>query len=539
MWGALAVALAGGLAMFAANPPVGWWPLVFVAFMCLRAAVVGRGFWSAFLVGLIFGFAYFFMLFDWAGIAAGIEIARFALALLEALFVALVAGVWAGLSDLERYGRPRPSSDKRRKPVPPGTLQFVLASAPTRYGLAALAWVGAEELRGAVPFGGMPWGLAAFTVNDTPLIRLAPFGSQQIVGFVVVVIAFLLYDALAAGLAGRIGRSAAIAVGSFVLFAFPILLPVGGAPAGSIRVAVVQGYNPDYKLAPGESASVRVTKNHAAATEAILDQKPDLIVWPESASDRDVRKDEEVGPLVRDLAAKAGVPIVLGTQQYFSTSRYNQYLVAYPDGRFDAQYTKQHPVPFGEYMPYKEFFRRITTAVDQVGRDMAAGTKPAATQVVLGERTVTLATPICFEVVYSSIVSEAIDEGAQLLVVPTNNASFGHSGEAYQQFEMTRFRAVETGRVGIQVSTSGVSGIVEPNGVVRYQSDLFVTDARVHTVSLHERITPAVATAELRIVLTAVLGALAGIVGLCASILRWRDARAAQRTTPSRKKRSS
>jgi apolipoprotein N-acyltransferase len=134
-------------------------------------------------------------------------------------------------------------------------------------------------------------------------------------------------------------------------------------------------------------------------------------------------------------------------------------------------------------------FRSITSAVDQVSVDMRAGTEPAYVDVDLPNGKVRIAVPICFEVAVTPTVSEAVDDGAQLIVVPTNNASFGDSSESLQQFDMTRFRAVEQGRTAIQVSTVGVSGIVEPNGVVRETTEPWTADSRVARVGLRSSLT--------------------------------------------------
>jgi len=112
--------------------------------------------------------------------------------------------------------------------------------------------------------------------------------------------------------------------------------------------------------------------------------------------------------------------------------------------------------------------------------------------VPLRGRRVRIAAPICFEVAYNEIVSESVRKGASLLTVPTNNASFGDSAESRQQFDMTRFRAVETRRTAIQVSTMGVSGVVDADGTVREKTGMWKADARVASVGLHTRVTPAV-----------------------------------------------
>ncbi|NLI04322.1 MAG: apolipoprotein N-acyltransferase [Actinomycetaceae bacterium] len=486
---------------------------------------------------------FFFLLFDWATQAAGIVLARVALAGMEAFFYGLLGILWAGLSHMERQpSRRKPRSRKRDQS----------ASAPTKLselgkwlGLHAFpvslfggagAWILMEQLRATLPFGGMPWGNLAFAFTSAPLSPLARYGSTALVGFAAVVTGLLITRAF--NVFRRQPGRAAIAVSlSVLLLGAPAIIPVGVRPDERIRVAIVQGNVPDVASLPeGVSRALTVTENHAEATYPILNEYPDLILWPESASDRDIRADTEAMGIVEDVVAQAGVPLVMGTQEYLDEGRFNDYLVVLPDGSISATYSKQHPVPFGEYIPMRDTFRFFTAAVDQVHTDMLAGTNPAYIPVQTDQSIIGLATPICFEVAYDSIVADGVSQGAQLIVVPTNNASFGMTGEAYQQFEMTRFRAIEHGRTAIQVSTSGTSGVVDANGVVRYQTELFTPDARVMEVALHSKLTFATTTHEIRTVVVYMLGAISVLVSFLGFGIRYRERSRMKATSSSRKK---
>jgi apolipoprotein N-acyltransferase len=92
---------------------------------------------------------------------------------------------------------------------------------------------------------------------------------------------------------------------------------------------------------------------------------------------------------------------------------------------------------------------------------------------------------ICFEVAYDDLVRSSVSAGARLLVVQTNNATFGHTPETYQQLAMAQLRAVENGRTVVQAATTGKSAVIGPDGVVRAQSGpLFSADILVQTVPL-------------------------------------------------------
>ena len=80
---------------------------------------------------------------------------------------------------------------------------------------------------------------------------------------------------------------------------------------------------------------------------------------------------------------------------------------------------------------------------------------------------------ICFEVAYDDLVRANVELGANLLLVQTNNATFGLSHESEQQLAISRLRAIEHGRSVIHISTVGVSGLITPDGTLARRSALF------------------------------------------------------------------
>ncbi|MEK8229001.1 apolipoprotein N-acyltransferase [Oerskovia sp. M15] len=163
-------------------------------------------------------------------------------------------------------------------------------------------------------------------------------------------------------------------------------------------------------------------------------------------------------------------------------------------GGRDRPIRQAAPAPFGEYIPLRSFVRLFSAQVDRVSTDMLPGDEVAVIDLPsdrLG-RTVRLGTVICFEVAYEELVREAVTSGAEILVVPTNNASFGYSAESTQQLAMSRLRAIETGRATVQISTVGVSGVIAPNGALLQSTELFTADQLIATLPLRDSFTPAV-----------------------------------------------
>jgi apolipoprotein N-acyltransferase len=154
----------------------------------------------------------------------------------------------------------------------------------------------------------------------------------------------------------------------------------------------------------------------------------------------------------------------------------NASLLYLPGQGLAGRYVKQHPVPFAEYIPYRSFFRHFSDKVDLVYSDFAAG-KSAGVFRVPTRNGVPIAagTIICFEVAYDALIRDTVDHGANVLVVQTNNATFGYTDESVQQLAISRIRAIEHGRSVVHVSTVGVSAMITPDGTAHQSSTLFTT----------------------------------------------------------------
>jgi apolipoprotein N-acyltransferase len=469
----LVLSAAGGLATETAFPRTSWWPMAYVgAALLLLALRQDSVRWGA-LSGTVFGFAFFLPHLWWANESVGQPIGWTALSSMEAIALGGFGAAWVLA---------------RRVPV--------LRDHPwLRVPAAGVLWVAVEQMRGLVPFGGFPWGLLAFSQTDAPLLRLAPIGGTPLVSFVVVALGALLAAALE-HLQRRRRRSAVVSLVVLAgLTAAPLAVPLDArAESGTLRVGAVQGNVPTLG-AEAMTQARAVTANHVAGTRALLAEvgrgRLDVVLWPESASDIDPRTDGELGAAVDSVARAVGAPILLGTQRFYPGLRYNDYILWEAGPGSGASYTKQHPVPFGEYIPYRGFFRRLSSAVDLITTDMAAGTQIALLRAPIERlgRSVPITTAICFEVAYDELIRESVVAGGELIVIPTNNASFGRTQESTQQLAMTRFRAVEHGRAAVQISTVGVSGIIGPNGSFLQRTGLFTSEQMFQELPLRTSIT--------------------------------------------------
>ncbi len=441
-WRRPAAAVLSGVLLYLAFPPVGlWWlaaPAVALLTLACRGVSVRRGL----LLGFLQGLATFLPLVEWTATIAGPG-ALVALAVLEASFLALLGGALA------------------------------LATRAAFWPLwAAGLWVLQEALRSRLPFGGFPWGRLAFSQGESPLLALAALGGAPLLSFVVALLAGAL-----AWLAVRRSRVAALvalgAVAAGLGSAALVPAPTDGDP---VRVAVVQGNVPRLGL-EFNAQRAAVLGNHVSATRELAAQvragravRPDLVIWPENASDLDPFTDPEAFTLIDDAVKDIGVPVLIGAVLEGPGDKVsNAGIVWDPVTGPGQRYVKRHPVPFGEYIPLRPLIRKVTSKVDLVPRDFAAGDRVG----VLDVGPVRLGDVICFEVAYDALVRDTVRAGGRLLVVQTNNATFGRSGESAQQLAMGRLRAVEHGRAVLVAATSGISAIIRPDGSLEASAPVF------------------------------------------------------------------
>ncbi len=296
------------------------------------------------------------------------------------------------------------------------------------------------------------------------------------------------------------GRTLVATATAAVVLGAGLLVPLDTrAEVGTLRVGAVQGNVPT----PGQDAFAQqreVLHNHATGTEALLSQvepgELDLVVWPENGSDVDPQVDDDAADEIDDAARAVDAPILVGTIEYPETGgRYNTAVMWEPGVGATAIYRKQHPAPFGEYIPLREVLRPFSSAIDLVRNDMIAGTEVGVVPLEserLG-RTVPIGDVICFEIAYDTLVRDAVRAGGEILVVQTNNASFGFTDESTQQLAMSTIRAIELGRATVQISTVGVSAVIAPNGVASHRTGLFTAAGIVEELPLRTSLTPAAA----------------------------------------------
>lgn len=435
--------------------------------------------------GLLFGLAFYVPLLPWISGLVG-AMPWLALALVCALFPALF-----GLAAVVA------------RPLPGWPIWF------------AVLWALQEWAKSVFPFGGFPWGVVGFGQTSGPFLPLAALGGIPLLSAAIVLLGC---SATAIGLEivhrwrhdrdGDADTTPAVVLPGvcicLVLFSTAAVWPqvrragAGAENTATVTVAAVQGNVPRLGLDFNEQRR-QVLDNHvqetlrlAADVHAGRAPQPQFVVWPENASDIDPVINVDAAQQITMAARAIGAPILVGT--VLRTPDWsaehpvltNSVLVWDPvSGEPVDRHDKRVVQPFGEYLPWRGFFRHLSAYADRAGYFV-----PVDGSGVVQAGGVPVGVATCWEVIFDRVPRESVLAGAQLLAVPTNNATFDAAMSA-QQLAFAKARAVEHNRYVVVAGTTGISAIIAPDGRELARTNFFepaFLDAQVH---LKTALTPA------------------------------------------------
>ncbi|SER70429.1 apolipoprotein N-acyltransferase [Streptomyces sp. yr375] len=468
-----AAAALSGVLLYVSFPPRTLWWLALPAFAVFGWVLRGRSWKAAFGLGYLFGLGFLLPLLVWTGVEVG-PVPWLALVAIEAVFVGLVGVGVAAVSKLPAW------------PV-----------------WAAALWIAGEAARARAPFGGFPWGKIAFGQADGVFLPLAALGGTPVLGFAVVLCGFGLYEVVRLvqerRRTGELRRTAAAV--ALLSVAVPVVAAVAArtlvsdkAQDGTATVALIQGNVP--RLGLEFNAQRRaVLDYHARETERLAAEvkagkvaRPDFVLWPENSSDIDPFAYADAAVVIDGAAKAIGVPISVGGVVERGGKLYNEQILWDPVKGPTQTYDKRQVQPFGEYLPMRSLIGAINgNWTSMVRQDFSRGSKPGVFD--MDGAKIGLAT--CYEAAFDWAVRDTVTHGAQVISVPSNNATFDRSEMTYQQLAMSRVRAVEHSRTVTVPVTSGVSAIIMPDGRISQKTRMFVADSLVQKVPLRSSETPA------------------------------------------------
>ncbi|MGV9798033.1 apolipoprotein N-acyltransferase [Mycobacterium sp. NPDC003449] len=484
-WAPLTASIAGGLALWLSFPPVGWWPAAFLGFALLGWVLTADSVRpaGAFGYGLLFGLAFYVPLLPWISGLVG-PVPWLALAFLQALFCGLF-----------------------------GLLARTVRRLPGWPVWFAAVWVVVEWLKSTVPFGGFPWGAVGFGQTNGPLLPIARLGGAPLVSFGVALAGFSL-TLIAAEIVHwwhhghKPGMPAPAVMLPGTCIAVVLLLTAliwpqvrhSGAGAGddqSITVAAIQGNVP--RLGLEFNAQRRaVLDNHVRETLRLAEDvragraaQPMVVIWPENSSDIDPLANADAAAQIDTAAGAIDAPILVGgvvkAPGYTPDNPVATNSVIVWDGAQGPgeRHDKKIVQPFGEYLPWRGFFKHLSSYADRAGYFV-----PGTGNGVVHAAGVPIGVTTCWEVIFDRAARESVLGGAQLLAVPSNNATFDEAMSA-QQLAFGKLRAVEHDRYVVVAGTTGISAVIAPDGRELARTEWFQPAYLDQQIRLKTGLTPA------------------------------------------------
>ena len=462
-------AIIAGLLYFLSFPPYDFWYLIFPALYLFYYSLLSSK--KPFLSGFIFGcVAYGVILLGIQSI--GLE-AWIPLTFLMGLMYGVFSKLFSYLN------------------VKSGNNFFVL--------LAALAVF--DLIRAYFPFGGFPWGFPSTVLLtgpiDSPLFfqvplsfkNFGPTGSSLLLQSLPLVIALGVFSK-------NISKNYLKDYSIFLLIIFTIFISNyvvndyqhTQIDTSELNITIVQGNSP----CPGaknrcSNERQKIYDSHLAQTQA-LKGNFDLVVWPESSTgfNNDPGVHSRVQNEISTQALRLDSYFLIGGDRPVQKEYFENYgIFINREGEVVDQYLKQHPVPFGEYIPFRKYLDWIPPLA-LVPRDMIRGDG----QKIFMVNDTKISTVISFEGSFQRYIRNSVLEGAELVVILTNQASYGESGMSDQFILMSRANAISNERPIVHAAITGKSAFIDHNGKVISKSELFETTTLNEKLEVRQTETP-------------------------------------------------
>ena len=448
-------------------------------FFAIENKSKSRAFFLSYLTGLIF----------WLGTIYWLVYVTFIGLILLVLYLALYFGIF-GLFYASSFNLQASSSSQKACGLRPVACSQILHSAIFLPSL----WVVLEYLRGHL-LTGFPWALLGYSqYKNLPIIQIADITGAYGVSFLVMmgnvlikeIICYRLYPyghrqaiplRAQAGYRQKIKKFLFLACGVWLVACsygyYKLHLSTVDYRLSTIKVSLIQANIPqELKWSP--AAKEDIVNKYFRLTKEILQARPDLIIWPETAMQdyliigkQGYSNIDYLSNFVRELK----VPLLLGVVAVENEDFYNSAVLFSGEGGILQRYDKLHLVPFGEYIPLRAVLPFLE-AVVPIG-DFTAGKEYTVFQFPNKSQTPNpniqnkFSVMICFEDVFSELARGFVQKGAGFLVNITNDAWFGDTREPYQHLSASVFRAVENRVSVLRAANTGVSCFISPQGKIK------------------------------------------------------------------------
>lgn len=345
---------------------------------------------------------------------------------------------------------------------------------------SSLIWTIFEWLRTLGPFGVSAGDLGYTQAANLPLIQIASLTTVFGVSFLIVLVNAVIADILNnLRLKSRLnlfkrefilGFLVILLILSIYICGLSQIPPVPSSQfPGTLTISIIQGSLPQKQKMEARFNTSNF-KIHEVLTRIAIEQKPDLIIWPETTIFSYLLYDPVLLPKIKKLAYDSKAYLIIGTPHYDNKGNiFNSVAAFSPSGEVIGRYDKQRLVPFGEYLPFRFISYPILKITRLFYEDFDFGPKEAK---LLDLNKLKIGVVICFESTFTDLLRNRVRRGADLLLTVTNDAWFNDSSAPYEHFNCGIFRAIENRKYFIQAANTGISGVIDPYGRILAQTQV-------------------------------------------------------------------
>ncbi len=353
----------------------------------------------------------------------------------------------------------------------------------------AALWV-IFEWSSTLSWTGVPWGrLCLGQIEMLPLLQSASLLGSYFVSFLILavngLIALLLLDRAKSLLCGIVAASIFV---SNLLFGVAVrLLP---EKEGEIlRVAVIQGNINSHEKWDSNSGS-NIRRVYRDLSLAAAEQGAELIVWPESTLPYELNQSNYLKDYVSSLAIECDATLIVGAfysdREAEPKRNDNALFLVTSDGEIcEDVYAKRHLVPFGEYVPMRTLIMTLIPPLAELSAlddDVTPGVDSALFDLPQGK----LGSLICFDSIYEQLTLDSVRDGANLMLISSNDSWFYDSAAVYQHQAQAQLRAIESGRFVVRAANTGISTVISDEGELLAWIDPLTTGYRVADVQMRK-----------------------------------------------------
>jgi len=354
--------------------------------------------------------------------------------------------------------------------------------------LTPILWVSLEYLRSFL-LTGFPWANLGYSQYlNLPFIQMADIIGAYGLSFVIVLVNATLFWVLHQW-SKRLFPFREVMITALILLGFLIygyvkmeIVDRQMTQNPPLKIGLVQG-NIDQSIKWDKSFQLETLNIYEKLSFRVAEKKPDLIIWPETATPFFFQDAKEFQPLVLDIPKKTNAFLLFGTPSYKiqkgKVSHYNSAYLISPSGDLIGKYDKIHLVPFGEYVPMQDLLFFIGSLGEGIG-DFKSGREIFNFSLPQGKFGVL----ICFEIIFPDLCRRFVKRGANFLVTITNDAWFGRTSAPYQHFSIATFRAVENRVFIARAANTGITGFIDPKGRILKEGGIFTEEAVNGTIRL-------------------------------------------------------